>query len=60
MRRVNELVADMEAGNECGIDVEGFHDWEIGDRIEAYELVERSMTLEDAASDVAGFRGKQD
>ena len=60
MRRVNELVADMEAGNECGIDVEGFHDWEIGDRIEAYELVERSMTLEDAASDVAGFRSKQD
>jgi translation initiation factor IF-2 len=56
LRRVNELVTEMEEGNECGIDLEGFHDWKIGDRIEAYDLVERSMTLEDAAQDVAGFR----
>jgi translation initiation factor IF-2 len=59
MRRVNELVTEMEEGNECGIDVEGFHDWQIGDRIEAYELAERSMTLEDAAQDTAKFRSEQ-
>jgi translation initiation factor IF-2 len=59
LRRVNELVTEMEEGNECGIDLEDFHDWQIGDRVEAYELAERSMTLEDAAKDVAGFRSSQ-
>jgi translation initiation factor IF-2 len=59
LRSVNELVTEIEEGNECGIDLEGYHDWQIGDRLEAYELVEGAMTLEDAAQDVAGFRSTQ-
>jgi translation initiation factor IF-2 len=56
LRRVNELVSEIEEGNECGIDIEGFHEWKIGDRIEAYDLKERSMTLQDTADDVARAR----
>jgi len=59
LRSVNELVTEMQEGNECGIDLEGLHDWKMGDRIEAYELMERAMTLEDSAQDVAVFRTEE-
>ena len=48
LRRVKDDVKEVLAGVECGIATEGFRDWEAGDRIEAYEVVERRLKLEDA------------
>lgn len=48
LRRVKDDVREVEAGTECGIFVEGFRDWEEGDKIEAFDVVEKKLSLEEA------------
>lgn len=43
----------VNAGLECGIGVEDFDDWEEGDRIEAFNTVEKRRTLEEASASIA-------
>lgn len=48
LRRVKDDVKEVASGVECGVGVEGFRDWEEGDVIEAYEIVEKKLKLEEA------------
>ncbi|CAI9757141.1 unnamed protein product [Fraxinus pennsylvanica] len=58
LRRVKELVKEVNAGLECGIGVEEFDDWEEGDSIEAFNSVQKRRTLEEAsASMTAALEG---
>ncbi|KAJ3679371.1 hypothetical protein LUZ60_017382 [Juncus effusus] len=62
LRRVKEDVKEVGVGLECGIGVENFDEWEEGDVIEAFNLVRKQRTLEEASATVeaalvqAGFR----
>ena len=47
LRRVKEIVKSVENGNECGVGCKDFSSWEDGDKIEAFEVVNRRRTLED-------------
>ncbi|KAH7302165.1 hypothetical protein KP509_23G059100 [Ceratopteris richardii] len=49
LRRVKELAKEVIAGLECGIGVENFNGWEVGDIIEAFNLVAKKRTLEEAS-----------
>ncbi len=40
LRHLKEDVREIAAGYECGITLEGFTDYELGDRIECYEIQE--------------------
>ncbi|CAI9784306.1 unnamed protein product [Fraxinus pennsylvanica] len=53
LRRVKELVKEVNAGLECGIGVEEFDDWEEGDSIEAFNSVQKKRTLEEASASMA-------
>jgi translation initiation factor IF-2 len=48
LRRVKDDVREVEAGAECGVVCEGFRDWEAGDKLDAYEVVEKRLRLEEA------------
>lgn len=50
IKRVKETVNEVNAGLECGIGVEGFDDWEEGDSIQAFNLVQKRRTLEEASA----------
>lgn len=52
LRRVKEEVKEVGAGLECGIGVDGFNDWEVGDVIEAFNTVKKQRTLEEASASV--------
>ncbi|KAK1304273.1 hypothetical protein QJS10_CPB11g01856 [Acorus calamus] len=52
LRRVKETVKEVGAGLECGIGVEDYTDWEVGDIIEAFNMVKKQRTLEEAAASV--------
>ncbi|KAF3787441.1 Translation initiation factor IF-2 [Nymphaea thermarum] len=52
LRRVKEMVKEVSSGLECGIGVEDFLDWEVGDRIEAFNVVQKRRTLEEASASV--------
>jgi translation initiation factor IF-2 len=52
LRRVKEDVKAVEQGNECGIGSKHFGDFQEGDLISAYDLVQKKRTLEDAAQTV--------
>jgi translation initiation factor IF-2 len=41
-------VKEVPSGVECGIAAEGFRDWAEGDVVEAYDLVEKKLKLEEA------------
>jgi len=45
LRRGNKDVKEVPAGFECGIQCNGFSDWQIGDRIEIYKTVSKKRTL---------------
>nr|DAD37317.1 TPA_asm: hypothetical protein HUJ06_007958 [Nelumbo nucifera] len=53
LRRVKEMVKEVNAGLECGIGVDDFIDWEVGDVIEAFSTVQKQRTLEDASASMA-------
>ncbi|OAY69222.1 Translation initiation factor IF-2, chloroplastic [Ananas comosus] len=52
LRRVKEEVKEVGAGLECGIGVEDFNEWEVGDIIEAFNTVKKQRTLEEASASV--------
>ncbi|POO03233.1 Translation initiation factor aIF-2, bacterial-like [Trema orientale] len=53
LRRVKEIVKEVNTGLECGIGVEDFNDWEEGDTVEAFNTVEKRRTLEEASASIA-------
>ncbi|KDP23199.1 hypothetical protein JCGZ_00191 [Jatropha curcas] len=53
LRRVKEIVKEVNAGLECGIGTEDYDDWEEGDIIEAFNTVEKKRTLEEASASMA-------
>ncbi|GJP46820.1 hypothetical protein CLOM_g6075, partial [Closterium sp. NIES-68] len=52
LRRVKELAKEVVAGLECGVGLEGFDEWQQGDSIEAFEVVQKARSLEDASKEV--------
>ncbi|OVA08599.1 Elongation factor [Macleaya cordata] len=53
LRRVKEIVKEVNAGLECGIGVDDYTDWQAGDAIEAFNSVQKQRTLEEASSTMA-------
>ncbi|KAL1299928.1 hypothetical protein HN51_044515 [Arachis hypogaea] len=53
LRRVKEIVKEVNAGLECGIGLEDFDDWEEGDILEAFNSVQKRRTLEEASESMA-------
>lgn len=45
LRRFKDDVREVDAGYECGLNIENFNDIKVGDTIEAYKLVETKKTL---------------
>ncbi|MCL5991767.1 MAG: translation initiation factor IF-2, partial [Bacteroidetes bacterium] len=45
LKRNKDDVKDVESGYECGITLDGFQDFEEGDTIQAYKLLEIKRTL---------------
>ncbi len=45
LKRVKENVREVAAGYECGIGVAKFNNWQVGDIIEAYQMVMKRRTL---------------
>jgi len=45
LRRGNKDVKEVSSGFECGIQCNGFSDWQIGDRIEIYKTVPKKRNL---------------
>ncbi|KAK9153308.1 hypothetical protein Sjap_000788 [Stephania japonica] len=50
LKRVKEMVKEVNAGLECGIGIDEFSDWEVGDIVEAFNTVQKKRTLEEASS----------
>ncbi|KAK4484630.1 hypothetical protein RD792_007219 [Penstemon davidsonii] len=53
LRRVKEIVKEVNAGLECGIGSEEFDDWEEGDIIEAFNSAQKKRTLEEASASMS-------
>ncbi len=45
LRRMRDDVKEVNAGYECGIGLDGFHDWMQGDIIESFRMVTKRRTL---------------
>ncbi|HEY9604260.1 MAG TPA: translation initiation factor IF-2 [Allocoleopsis sp.] len=45
LKRVKEDAREVNAGYECGIGVDKFNDWNVGDIIETYKMVSKRRTL---------------
>ncbi|MBC6418409.1 MAG: translation initiation factor IF-2 [Prochloron sp. SP5CPC1] len=45
LKRIKEDVREVNAGYECGIGSDKFHDWQEGDIIEAYQMVMKRRSL---------------
>lgn len=58
LRRVKENVKEVGAGLECGIGVDDFDDWVVGDIIEAFDKVQKKRTLEEASASMAAAKGE--
>jgi translation initiation factor IF-2 len=46
LKRFKDDQKEVRSGFECGMTIKGFNDVEIGDVIEAYEIVEVKQTLD--------------
>lgn len=55
LRRVKDDVKEVGAGTECGCSVEGFRDWEEKDVIEAFDVVQKRLKLEEAHATTVQF-----
>ncbi|XP_057465456.1 translation initiation factor IF-2, chloroplastic-like [Actinidia eriantha] len=53
LRRVKEMVKEVNAGLECGIGTEDYGGWEEGDILEAFNTVQNKRTLEEASATMA-------
>ncbi len=47
LRHHKDEVREIKQGSECGIQLDGYHDIEVGDEIEAYEMTEVARSLDD-------------
>ncbi|MFB2917737.1 MULTISPECIES: translation initiation factor IF-2 [Aerosakkonema] len=45
LKRMKEDAKEVNAGFECGIGIDKFNDWSVGDRIEAFKMVTKRRTL---------------
>ena len=45
LKRMKEDAKEVNAGYECGIGVDDFNSWELGDIIEAYRMISKRRTL---------------
>ncbi len=45
LKRMKEDAREVNAGYECGIAVDDFNSWQIGDIIEAYRMISKRRTL---------------
>jgi translation initiation factor IF-2 len=45
LKRFKDDAKEVAAGFECGIDVDGFNDFQVGDRIESFNIVEEKTAL---------------
>ncbi len=45
LRRFKDDASEVKAGYECGVALEGFQDFQEGDILEAYEVIEKKRTL---------------
>jgi len=48
LKRIKEDAKEVNAGYECGIGLDRFNDWAVGDIIETYQLVSKRRTLSPA------------
>ena len=53
LRRFKDNVPRVEEGIECGVGAGGFWQWQEGDKIEFFELVEKKLTLEESRASTA-------
>ncbi|KAM1234642.1 hypothetical protein ACFX2J_004197 [Malus domestica] len=53
LKRVKEVVKEVNAGLECGIGVEDYDEWEEGDTLEFFNTVQKKRTLEEASASMA-------
>ncbi|GLT64703.1 hypothetical protein SLA2020_371800 [Shorea laevis] len=53
LRRVKEMIKEVNGGLECGIGMEDYDNWEEGDMVEAFNTIEKKRTLEEASASVA-------
>lgn len=44
------LPGQVNSGPECGIGMEDYDDWEVGDKIEVFSKVQKRRTLEEASA----------
>lgn len=59
LRRIKDDVREVAAGTECGCAVEGFKEWEAGDKIECFDVVTKSLKLEEARAATIDFTGAE-
>lgn len=50
LRRVKEMVKEVNAGLECGMGMEDYNDWEVGDIVQAFNKKQKKRTLEEASA----------
>jgi translation initiation factor IF-2 len=55
LRRLKDDVKEVAAGTECGVALEAFREWAEGDRIEAFQLVSKKLSLEESHATAAEF-----
>ncbi|OWM81043.1 hypothetical protein CDL15_Pgr007074 [Punica granatum] len=53
LRRVKEMVKEVNAGLDCGIGMEDYDDFEEGDILEAFDTFQKRRTLEEASASMA-------
>lgn len=55
LRRLKDDVKEVAAGTECGVALEAFREWAEGDRIEAFQLVSKKLSLEESQATAVEF-----
>lgn len=53
LRRVKDVVSEVEAGLECGVQCDEFWEWQVGDKVECFMIVTKARKLEDAKAATA-------
>ncbi|KAL4312697.1 hypothetical protein GQ457_01G007520 [Hibiscus cannabinus] len=53
LRRVKEIVKEVNAGLECGMGMDDYDEWQEGDILEAFNAVQKKRTLEEASASMA-------
>ena len=56
LRQEKQVLEQVSQGNECGILLDGFEDFEVGDIVEVVELQERRIGESSASTGAANLR----